>query len=67
MPKFTLRDLFALVTIVALALGWGVDHWRLYGRIYTLERSNYHLRDSLGAAWEKLGVPESERKRLWGK
>jgi hypothetical protein len=28
MPKLTLRDLFAVVTIVALALGWAVDHWR---------------------------------------
>ena len=24
-----LGDLFALVTIVALALGWAVDHWRM--------------------------------------
>jgi hypothetical protein len=28
MPKLALRDLFAVVTIVALALGWAVDHWR---------------------------------------
>jgi hypothetical protein len=27
MPKFTLSDLFAVVTIVALALGW-LDRWR---------------------------------------
>jgi hypothetical protein len=25
MPKLTLRDLFAVVTIVALALGWAID------------------------------------------
>ena len=29
MPKLTLRDLFAVVTIVALALGWWVDRSRL--------------------------------------
>ena len=28
MPKLTLRDLFAVVTIVALAMGWALDHWR---------------------------------------
>ena len=28
MPKLSLRDLFAVVTIVALALGWWVDHRR---------------------------------------
>jgi hypothetical protein len=29
MPKLTLRDLFAVVTIVALALGWWLDRSRL--------------------------------------
>jgi hypothetical protein len=29
MRKLSLRDLFALVTIVALALGWWVDHRRI--------------------------------------
>ena len=28
MPKLALRDLFAVVTIVALALGWGLERWR---------------------------------------
>jgi hypothetical protein len=28
-PKLTFRDLFAVVTIVALALGWWVDRSRL--------------------------------------
>jgi hypothetical protein len=28
MPKLTLRDLFAVVTIVGLALGWWLDHRR---------------------------------------
>jgi hypothetical protein len=29
MPKLTHRDLFAVVTIVALALGWWLDRSRL--------------------------------------
>ena len=29
MSKLSLRDLFAVVTIVALALGWCIDHRRL--------------------------------------
>jgi hypothetical protein len=29
MPKLTLRDLFAVVSIVALALGWALDRARL--------------------------------------
>ena len=40
MPKLTLRDLFAVVTIVALALGWWLDrsrlareNWRLYEKV----------------------------------
>jgi hypothetical protein len=26
--KFTIRDLFLVTLIVALVLGWSVDHWR---------------------------------------
>ena len=29
--KFTIRDLFLVTMIVALALGWGIDHWQLSG------------------------------------
>jgi hypothetical protein len=27
--KFSIRDLFLLTVIVALAVGWGMDRWRL--------------------------------------
>jgi hypothetical protein len=27
--RFTIRDLFLVTVIVALALGWVLDHWRL--------------------------------------
>ncbi|MBW3599113.1 MAG: hypothetical protein KY475_17815 [Planctomycetes bacterium] len=40
MPKLTLRDLFAVVTIVALALGWWLDRSRLAGE-------NESLRDMI--------------------
>jgi Flp pilus assembly protein TadB len=39
MRKFTLRDLFALVTIAALLLGWLVDHRRQA----ELEKENQRL------------------------
>lgn len=26
--KFTIRDLFLVTVIVALAVGWAVDHWQ---------------------------------------
>lgn len=41
MPKLTLRDLFAVVTIVALALGWWVDHSRLQKRLLA---QNYQIK-----------------------
>lgn len=51
MPKLALRDLFAAVTIVALALGWAVDHW-LNSDCAILE---YRVR-VLKAELERLGV-----------
>jgi hypothetical protein len=38
MPKLSLRDLFAVVTIAALALGWVLDHWRLTKTLQEWER-----------------------------
>jgi hypothetical protein len=42
MPKLTLRDLFAVVTIVALALGWWLDRSRL-ARIHAVTREELRL------------------------
>ena len=39
MPKLTLRDLFAVVTIVALALGW----WLEFRRRAVVEAENTRL------------------------
>lgn len=40
--KFSIRDLLLVTVIVALLLGWGLDHWRL-------SRSNQFLRALLDA------------------
>jgi hypothetical protein len=31
--KFSIRDLFLVTMIVALSVGWGVDHWRQAGAV----------------------------------
>lgn len=38
MPKFTLRDLFAMVTILALALAWGVERRSRLATLQSLKR-----------------------------
>jgi hypothetical protein len=43
MPKLTLRDLFAVVTMVALALGWWVDRSRLVKRLERLEAASHPM------------------------
>jgi hypothetical protein len=40
MPKLTLRDLFAVVTIVALWLGWWLDRSRLAEQRNTARRES---------------------------
>ena len=37
--KFTIRDLFLVTVIVALVLGWCVDHWRMVGEENTLVKN----------------------------
>jgi hypothetical protein len=50
MAKLTLRDLFAVVTIVALALGWWVDRSRL-----AQERELFKARAEAREYLERLG------------
>ncbi len=38
MPKFTLRDLFAMVTILALALAWWVERRSRLATLQSLQR-----------------------------
>jgi hypothetical protein len=38
--KFSIRDLLLATMIVALSLGWWVDHWRLSSRITEIERKD---------------------------
>jgi hypothetical protein len=37
MQRIHLRDLFWLLLVVGLVLGWSVDHFRVRARIYELE------------------------------
>jgi hypothetical protein len=61
MPKLTLRELFAIVTIVALALGWWVDHWRLVKRDREEHERFYRVISELTAprkpTWEQVYGP----------
>ena len=41
--RFSLRDMFALVVVVAVALGWWVDRHRLTKRIELREKQIWHL------------------------
>jgi len=38
LPQFTLRDLFWLVALAAMAAAWWVDHARLEARIAFLDK-----------------------------
>jgi hypothetical protein len=49
MPKLTLRDLFAAVTIVALVLGWWLDRSRLARKSEKATRENVGLREEIEA------------------
>jgi hypothetical protein len=50
MPKLTLRDLFALVTITAIIVAWWLDHRRLMnenrelrGQSFILDERNFNV------------------------
>ena len=65
--RFTTRELFLLTLIVALCLGWGLDHWRLAGMCadwqmyWSIGREREEeLRESLRKAEEKLADPTSQ-------
>lgn len=57
MPRFTTRDLMLLVMIVALAIAWGLDHWRL---VVTQERL-----DTLVAELVSLDFEVEFENGLW--
>jgi hypothetical protein len=55
MPRFSLRDLVAVVTIVAL--GWTVDHWRLARNVRRWRNEANTLNE--------VNVLVSENRPLW--
>ena len=42
--RFTIRDLLLVTAIVALAVGWMVERWRLSSELNDLRKQNEHLR-----------------------
>jgi hypothetical protein len=59
MPKLTLRDLFAVVTIVAIMVAWWVDHGRLATENVRVRSENYVLKQNearLEADVRNLGI-----------
>ena len=50
MRRFTLRDLFWLTVVVALALGWSISYARLYERLRVRGRHAEALRMALDNA-----------------
>ena len=43
LPRFSLRDLFWLVLVCALAVGWGVDRVRISQKERALDEQTEHL------------------------
>jgi hypothetical protein len=54
--RFTLRDLFWLTVVVALALGWGVSYARLYERLRVRGRHAEALRMALDNAETNITI-----------
>ena len=42
-PRFTIRDLFWLTALAALAVWWCVDRWTIAKRLDNLEEFNTHI------------------------
>ena len=56
MLHFSLRDLFWLTLVVALAMGWSIDHWRKPSGRYRLVETESELRiidNETGNYWRK--------------
>jgi len=54
--RFTIRDLLWLTLVVALAVGWSIDHWRKPSGRYRLVETGSRLRifdDKTNTIWIK--------------
>ncbi len=75
MFRFTIREMFLVVVIVALCVGWGLDHQRIAGELATAKRWQYaagaaeHALNNLGfktewdLKWDTLYVSDRGRSR----
>jgi hypothetical protein len=60
LPQVTLRDLFWLVLVVSLVLGWLASHWRMKQLIADSEKA---FRDELTEMHRRLSI-EADQRRL---
>ena len=58
--KFTIRDLFLVTMIVALAVGWWVDHRRLRLGMEEIHRAAIHLEYVLGGSGKGYTIPSPQ-------
>jgi hypothetical protein len=66
--KFTIRDLFLVTVIVALVVGWWVDHWQpvTTARIKAmLLRGGYHLVDGSGQVLQYMTSDGGSTVTAW--
>lgn len=61
--KFSIRDLLLMTVIVALAVDWWVDHWRLKAHAEAADDAKY-LADALLNDFEHNSYPRL-RKLCW--
>jgi len=62
MFHFTIRDVLWLTVVVAMGLGWSLDH----AREYSLRRKAEWQRDALASIFDEQGqLPHVQSERIW--
>jgi hypothetical protein len=67
LPKLSLRDLFAVVTIVALLLGWWVDRSRLVDSLMSRDARIEALQTDMDVMKSFVEQQHELQKRDWDK
>jgi hypothetical protein len=47
MTRFTLRDVFWLMLVAMMGLGWGLEHWLLCARMHTVKKLHPMLYEAM--------------------